>query len=193
MVLTMPVKRHVRRIRKEEQPSYPSIYAPPFPSKMEFEQLKVEVEYLKKKVETDKTKELEGELNIPKDVFERLPKEIQKSIKGVQLCYEKDHADFCFMGIRKALSTAIHIRFKRAGKEKQLYDDKKEPYDLAKWIELAKQNGFLSANLAKKLTKELKLFGDTSSHDYMIDFHKEDVPSIFMLLRLALDRMYCEN
>ena len=94
------------------------------------------------------------------------------------------------MGIRKALSTAIHIRFRREGNEKELYNGKGESYKLSKWIELAKQNRFLSASLARKLTKEVKVFGDVGSHDYMIDFHKEEVPSVFKLLRLALDRMY---
>lgn len=159
-----------------------------YATKVEFQELKVEVDYLKGQIERSKTEELE--LSIPKEVFEKLPKEIQKTIEGVKLCYEHDHADFCFMGIRKALNTAIHIRFRREGKEDELYDNNREPYKLPKWIELAKQNGFLSASLAKKLTKEVKIFGDVGSHDYRVDFHREDVPSIFKLLRLALGRMY---
>lgn len=165
-------------------------YGEAYPTKIEFDELKVEVEYLKKKIESGKAEKSEGELSIPKEVFEKLPKEIQRTLEGVKLCYEHDHADFCFMGIRKALSTAIHIRFRREEKEEELYDIKKEPYELAKWIELAKQNGFLSASLANKLTKEVKLYGDVGAHDYMISFHKEDVPSIFKLLRLVLGRMY---
>ena len=140
-----------------------------------------------------KNEKLEEELSIPKEVFEKLPQEIQKTIEGVKLCYKYDYADFCFMGIRKALGTAIHIRFRKEGKEEELYDSKGEPYKLTKWIELAKQNRFLSASLARKLTKEVKVFGDVSSHDYRVDFHREDVPSIFKLLRLALDRMYHEE
>ena len=143
-----------------------------------------------KKIAKEERKTSREELPIPKEVFEKLPKEIQKIIKGVKLCYNHDHADFCFMGMRKALSTAIHIRFRREEKEEELYGIKEEPYKLTKWIELAKQNKFLSASLAKKLTKEVKVFGDVGSHDYRIDFRKEDVPSIFKLLRLALDRMY---
>jgi len=144
----------------------------------------------KKIAKKEERKTSREELPIPIEVFEKLPKEIQKIIKGVKLCYEHDHADFCFMGMRKALSTAIHIRFRREGKEEELYDINGEPYKLTKWIELAKQNRFLSASLATKLTKEVKVFGDVGSHDYRVDFHKEDVPSIFKLLRLALDRMY---
>jgi len=183
----MPEARHTKKTyRKGDLQHYIHSYTESFPTKTEFEELKVEVEYLKKKVEGRKT-ELEGELSMPKKVLEKLPKEIQKTIEGVRVCYEHDHADFCFMGIRKALGTAIHIRFRRESKEEELYDNNEEPYKLAKCIELAKQNRLLSTSLAKKLTKELKLFGDVSSHDYMIDFHKEDVPSIFKLLRLALD------
>lgn len=186
----MPVTRHTKKIQKEDLPSYELPSSDLYPTKIEFEELKVEVEYLKKHIESRKTEELEEELSIPKEVFEKLPKEVQKTIEGVKLCYEHDHADFCFMGIRKALTTAIHIRFRREGKEQELYDSNEEPYKLTKWIELAKQNRFLSASLARKLTKEVKVFGDVGSHDYRIDFHKEDVPSIFKLLRLALDRMY---
>ena len=180
-------------MRKEDLASYLPSYTEAFATKTEFEELKVEVEYLKKKVESAKTKELERELSMPKEILEKLPKEIQKTIEGVRLCYEHDHADFCLMGIRKALSTAIHIRFRREGKEEELYDGDSRPYNLDKWIELAKQNKFLSASLAKRLMKELKPFGDVGSHDYMIDFQKEDVPSIFKLLRLALDRMYWQE
>jgi len=186
----MSIIRHTKKMRKEDLASYLPSYTETFATKTEVEELKVEVEYLKTKIESAKTEELERELSIPKEVLEKLPKEIHKTIEGVRLCYENDHADFCFMGIRKALSTAIHIRFRREGKEKELYDGDRRPYKLDKWIELAKQNKFLTVNLAKRLTKELKLFGDVGSHDYMIDFHKEDVPSIFKLLRLALDRMY---
>jgi len=132
----------------------------------------------------------ELELLMPRELFERLPQEIRKTIEGVELCYKHDHADFCLMGIRKVLTTAIHIRFKKDGKERELYDGSEEPIKLPKWIELAKQNGFISASLAKKLRNEVKVFGDVSSHDYMITFYKEDVSSIFKLLRLALDRMY---
>jgi len=177
-------------MRKEDLTSYLPNYTEAFATKTEFEELKVVVEYLKSKIESATTEELERELSIPKEILEKLPKEIHKTIEGVKLCYEHDHADFCFMGIRKVLSTAIHIRFRREGKEEELYDGNERPYRLDKWIELAKQNRFLSASLAKRLAKELKLFGDVGAHDYMIDFQKEDVPSIFKLLRVALDRMY---
>jgi hypothetical protein len=91
---------------------------------------------------------------MPQELFERLPPEIRKTIEGVELCYKHDHADFCLMGIRKILSTAIHIRFKKVGKERELYDSDRESFKLPKCIELAKQNGFISASLAKKLTNE---------------------------------------
>ena len=141
----------------------------------------------------DKGTEWGSELSIPEKVRKRVPKEVQVTLEGVRLCYQHGHADFCFMGLRKALSTAIHIRFKQAGKEAELYDINDEPYSLTKWIELAKQNGFLSATVAKQLAKELKFIGDISAHDYRVDFQREDVPSVFRLLRVALDRMYSEK
>ena len=173
----------------------PEAYIPSdfYATKVELEKLKLEVEYLKKKIEASKTEEINKELSMPRELVEKLPREVQKTVEGIKLCYEHNHADFCFMGMRKALSTAIHIRFRREGKEDELYDPNRRPYKLPKWIELAKQNGFLSASLAKELTKEVKVFGDIGSHDYKVDFHKEEVPSIFRLLRLALDRMYYQG
>ena len=186
----MSVIRHTTKLRKEDLLAYLPIYASTFATKTEVEDLKVQVEYLKKHVESGIHEESEPELLMPKELFGRLPHEIRKTIKGVQLCYKHDHADFCLMGIRKVLSTSIHIRFKKDGRERELYDGSGEPFKLPKWIELAKQNGLISASLAKKLTNEVKVFGDVGSHDYMITFYKEDVSSTFKLLRLALDRMY---
>jgi hypothetical protein len=186
----MSVLRHTTKLRKEDLSAYLPNYASVFATKTEVEDLKVQVEYLKKHVESGLNEESELELCMPRELFERLPRDIQKTIEGVELCFKHGHADFCLMGIRKILSTAIHIRFKKVGKERELYDSGGEPFKLPKWIELAKQNGFISASLAKKLTNEVKVFGDVGSHDYMITFYKGDVSSIFSLLRLALDRMY---
>jgi hypothetical protein len=94
--------------------------------------------------------------------------------------------------MRKALIDAIRIRFKRDGKENKLYDKQGRAYKLAKWIELAKQERYISPNIAKKLQEEVKVFGDVASHDYMVNLQKDEVPSIFKHLRLALARMYHE-
>ena len=143
----------------------------------------------KLKTKVDQSTKMEN-LVFPKKILEKLPQEVRKTIEGVMLNYVNDLPDFCFWGMRKALIDAIRIRFKRDKKEKMLYDENGNAYKLLTWIELAKQKRYLSYSLARDLNREVKIFGDTASHDYMANLHKEEVPSIFKHLRLALARMY---
>jgi len=133
------------------------------------------------------------ELDFPTKVLEKLPLEVRDTVQGVIFNYRIGFPDFCFWGMRKALIDAIKIRFRRDGKEKRLYDRDGKAHSLPKWIEYAKQERYFSASLAKYLNKEVKVFGDTASHDYMVDFQKGEVPPIFKHLRLALDRMYYQD
>jgi len=130
------------------------------------------------------------ELSFPNVILERLPKEVKKTVLGVMSNYYTDFPRFCFWGMRTALIDAIRIRFKKDGKEKQLYVEKGKVKSLPTWIDLAKQEKYISAKLARFLRDQTKVFGDISSHDYMVDMRKEEVPSIFTQLRFALDRMY---
>jgi hypothetical protein len=130
------------------------------------------------------------ELVFPTEVLEKLPSEVKKTVEGVMFNYRNDYPTFCFWGMRTALIDAIRIRFKRDRKEDKLYDDAGNAFKLPKWIELAKQEKYISATNAGSLTKEVKVFGDIASHDYMVGLHREEVPSIFKHLRLALGRMY---
>lgn len=135
------------------------------------------------------SKEKKEELVFPKEILENLPTEVKKTIEGVILNYEHDFPEFCFWGMRKALIDAIRLRFIKDRKEKMLYDEKGNPYSLPKWIELVKQETYISAEQAKNLEK-VKVFGDSASHDYMTSLHKKEVPSILFWLRLALSRMF---
>jgi site-specific recombinase XerD len=132
-------------------------------------------------------------LFIPTEVLENIPQEVRKTIKGIISNYQNNFPDFCFWGMRKALIDAINIRFRRNGKDGKLYNENGNAYNLPKWIELAKQERYISANQANKLNKEVKVFGDTASHDHMTDLQKEEVPTIFKHLRLALARMYYQQ
>lgn len=158
--------------------------------KSRFEVLEERMEKLETKVGWSRRK-IE-ELVFPTKILERLPPEVRKTVEGVMLNYRSDLPDFCFWGMRKALIDGIRIRFKRDRKEEKLYDEDGRAYSLSKWIELAKQERYVSGSLAKKLRKEVKVFGDTASHDYMTSLHEGEVPSIFKHLRLALGRMYYE-
>jgi len=165
-----------------------------FVSKVEYEELKLKFGELEKGLKKVKSKQTTSEkLIFPKKVFDELPNPIKKVIDGIKLNYEHNYPDFCCWGIRKALTIGIDIKFKKEGKENMLFDDSGEPYGLPKKIELAKQKKYLNSNLANQLRKEAKVFGDIASHDYMTKLHKEDVPSNFRLLRLALGRMYSKE
>jgi len=109
------------------------------------------------------------------------------------LNYHNEYPRFCFGGMRTALIDAIRIRFKEDKKERKLYDAEGNEYGLPKLIELAKQERYISRNLANYLRRQVKVFGDISLHDYMPDLQKEEVPAIFTQLRMALARMYPEE
>jgi hypothetical protein len=129
-------------------------------------------------------------LIFPSEVLESLPTVVKKTIEGIIFNYEHDFPDFCFLGMRKALIDAIRIRFQRAREEALLYDKKGDAFKLAKWIELAKQRKFISRTEASNLNEIVKVFGDTASHDYMANLQKDEVPSVFTCLRMALGTMY---
>jgi hypothetical protein len=137
----------------------------------------------------------EEELDVPVEVLERLPPEVRKIIESVMFCYKYEQvcADFCFMGMRKALIDAVRIRFMKDGKENMLYDADGNAYKLSRWIDLAKQERYITPAQASGLKDRVRIFGDTASHDFMADLHKEEVPPIFSLLRLALSKMYYEE
>jgi hypothetical protein len=129
-------------------------------------------------------------LECPAEVLVTLPGVVKKTIEGVISNYDNNFPDFCFWGMRKALTDAIRIRFQRDQKESLLYDAAGNAYDLPKWIELAKQQRFISNTEAAALLEKVKVFGDTASHDYMANLQKTEVPGIFTCLRMALARMY---
>lgn len=169
-------------------PSIPQV------SRMEFEKLTLKVGKIEKLIKEEKVEQVSKleDLVFPPETLDKLPTEVKRVIEGIISNFEHDFPDFCFMGIRKALNIGIDIRFKRDGKFNKLFDPNGEPYGLPKKIELTKQEKHLSSNLASKLRKEAKVFGDIALHDSRIDLKKEEVPSIFKHLRLALEHMYHE-
>jgi hypothetical protein len=129
-------------------------------------------------------------LAFPQEVLDSLPNEVQKTVKGIIHNYDNDFCDFCFLGMRKALIDGIRIRFKRDGIENKLYDTDGNAYSLERWIAEAKQKHYISREQARDLDGQVKVFGDTASHDYMANLQKEEVPGLFTILRMALSRMY---
>jgi len=130
---------------------------------------------------------------IPEEILDCLPTEVRRTIEGIHYNYEGKFTDFCFMGMRKALIDSIRIRFRKDKKEHILYDKNGNAYKLPKWIELAKQEKYVSSSSAKDLTDQVRVFGDTASHDFMANLQLKEVPSVMISLRMALSRMFYEN
>jgi len=133
---------------------------------------------------------IEKEINVPEEILQSLPPEVKRTIEGVLYNYQGDFTDFCFWGMRKALIDAIRIRFLRDEKEKMLYDQNDNPYSLSKWIELTKQEKYISGSIATNLNSQVKVFGDVASHDYMANLQREEIRPVMTYLRMALSRMY---
>lgn len=129
-------------------------------------------------------------LIFPNGVLKSLPPEVIKTVKGIMLNYHNNYPRFCFGGMRTALIDAIRIRFKKDRKASKLYDAEGNEYSLPKLIELAKEERYITRHSAEYLRRQVKVFGDISLHDFMADLRKEEVPSIFTQLRMALARMY---
>lgn len=82
--------------------------------------------------------EFKRDLYIPNEVLDILPTEV-RNILTVHNCFERGIPQACPPFMRKALATAITIRFERDNRKDKLYDTKGEPLELPKMIELAKQ------------------------------------------------------
>lgn len=182
----MPVTRHAAK-KKNNKYKY-SVQSEEYVLISDFEELKQRVQSLETKV--DWTEEETEELTFPEQILENLPSEVRKTIEGIMFNYQNNYPNFSGMGMRKALIDAIRIRLKQDGKEDKLYDKDGNAYKLPKWIELAKQEKYIDSRCAKYLRGQVKVFGEKATHDYMADLQKEEIPFIFIQLRMALARMY---
>ena len=132
-------------------------------------------------------------LYFPDHVAKITPPEVMRILRDVQKCYDHDIPNACPGLLRKALASAIKIKFYQEDKKNFLYDargDRKG--SLRDWINVAKQQGYLSSEIARKLEK-IKLFGDIGVHDEKIKFDKREISDIFEILRLAIEHMYRKN
>ena len=90
-------------------------------------------------------------LSFPNDILKELPRDVRKTIEGVILTYRRNYPRFSFWGMRTALIDAIRIRFRRDGKENELYDENGNAYKLSTWIDLARKERYISTYHAKFL------------------------------------------
>jgi uncharacterized protein YydD (DUF2326 family) len=126
-------------------------------------------------------------------VREITPVEVQSIIDDIQKCYGYDVPNACPGLLRKALHSAIKIRFLKDSKRQFLYDARgNRKGDLPEWIELAKQQGYLTTELAREL-KTTKLIVDIGVHDERIRFDKAEIADVFCKIRLAIEHIFAET
>jgi hypothetical protein len=126
-------------------------------------------------------------LYLPDHVEKSAPKEVVRLMKQIQKLYEIDAPDASPVLLRKALISAIKIKFYMENKRNLIYDE--HGNRRSNWIGIAKQEGYLSQELAKQL-RRFKMFGDTGTHDERIQFDRSEIAEMFMLVRLALERFF---
>lgn len=157
-------------------------------------------DYAQQPIDTDSpvASQLSGDVIIPADLVEILPKEIQIDIIKAQTCFE-----FCnqsphpiyeayAMYLRKVLATTIVIRFQRDGKDKKLYNKDHQPFKLKAMVELAKQENYISSSFSKQLMR-IKWMGDIGVHDYKIKLKETDIQPIFQLMRFTSEHLFYNN
>jgi uncharacterized protein (UPF0128 family) len=137
----------------------------------------------------DKDNQTVKENLIPNEVILELPKAIQPIIYEINGCYNDGYYMACSVMCRKALEAAIYLKFEKEGKENELRKDLDNYMKLPKKIELAKQNRYITPQLAKELSK-IKLFGDVAAHNLKITLNKEDLKQNIPTLRLALEEIF---
>jgi len=129
-------------------------------------------------------------LHFPEHVEKIAPKEVLKIIEDTKKCYAHGIPNACAGLLRKALTSAVKIKFYKENQRNMLYDiEGNRKGDLLDWVDMAKQQGYLTQELAKQL-KRAKLFGDIGVHDERIDFDRAEVAEIFQLLRYSIECMY---
>jgi hypothetical protein len=129
-------------------------------------------------------------LYLPKDVEEVTPPGILFIVRDVQKCYEHGVPNACPPLLRKALLSAIKIKFYRNSRKDLIFDN--DGNRRKDWIGIAKRENYLSPELAKEL-RSFRIFGDTGAHDEIIRFDDVEVDGMFKLIRLVIEHLLKVN
>lgn len=129
-------------------------------------------------------------LYLPEHVEKVTPPEISPIIRDVQKCYESGVPNACPPLLRKALLSAIKIKFYKNGRKNLIFDN--DGNRRKDWIGIAKRENYLSPELAKQL-RSFRIFGDTSAHDEIIRFDNVEVAEMFRLVQLVIERFFKVN
>jgi hypothetical protein len=154
--------------------------------KKQIEEMRYELNVLKEE-KSAKEGVAPSTLCLPDHVEQSTPNEVMRLMRQIQKCYEIDAPDACVVLLRKALISAIKIRFYMEKKRELIYDE--HGNRRSNWVGIAKQEGYLSQETAKQLGR-FKIFSDTGTHDERIEFDKLEIAEMFMLVRIVLERFF---
>jgi hypothetical protein len=149
-------------------------------------EMRFELEVLKEE-KSSRERVAPSSLYLPDHVEQFTPPEVMRLIRQIQKCYKIDAPDACPMLLRKALLSALKIKFYKEKKRNLIYDENGNRRN--NWVGIAKQEGYLSQETAKHLGR-FKIFGDTGTHDERIEFDRPEIAEMFMLIRLVLEGFF---
>ena len=124
----------------------------------------------------------------PDKIVNKLPEPIRKSIEEARECYARGLYTSCAVMLRKALENAIVMRFELEGHTNLILRGDQRVITLPKLLTKAQECRLIIPQYRNELLK-VKLLGDAAAHSHANEITKEDIDSILLGHRLALERI----
>lgn len=124
----------------------------------------------------------------PDKIVNKLPEPIRKSIEEAQECYGRGLYTSCAVMLRKALENAIVMRFELEGHTNLIIQSDSRVIPLPKLLARAQECRLIIPQYYKELMK-VKLLGDAAAHSHANEITKEDIDSVLLGHRLAMERI----
>lgn len=124
----------------------------------------------------------------PDEIVNKLPEPIRRSIEEAQECYARGLYTSCAVMLRKTLENAIVMRFELEGHTNLIIRGDRQVITLPKLLARAQECRLLTPQYRNELVK-VKLLGDTAAHSHANEITKEDIDSVILVHRLALERI----
>ena len=144
---------------------------------------------IKPKMKKEKRKIRKGVAFYPEKIVNKLPEPIRKSIKEAQECYASGLYTSCAVMLRKSLENAIVMRFELEGHTNLILRTDQRVVQLPSLLTKAQQCRLITPHHQKELFK-VKLLGDAAAHSHANEITKEDIDSVILIHRLALERIF---
>ena len=124
----------------------------------------------------------------PDKIVNKLPEPIRKSIEEAQECYGRGLYTSCAVMLRKALENAIVMRFELEGHTNLIIRSDSRIIPLPKLLARAQECRLIAPQHNRELMN-VKLLGDTAAHSHANEITKDDIDSVILGHRLAMERI----